>query len=509
MAFCMHRPSRAFSRLSGVRAAEQQVQSEIEHISKRRHHVSGSCLKPCTCRNLPLSTQDGDLGSMFAPYGSVLEKRILPLVDGAMGAGALVRMGSTEEATAAIGGLHNQTPMGATLPLLLRYADTPEEKARKAAKRDRSGAFVPQNQPAQGPFSPAARMQQPYQSTPGQMQQGYPSNPTGHQMQSPMGSYPSGGYPQAQQMQAPMDGYAAPGGYSSAQPGYQQQQQPQQQPQQMPQQQPMAGGQSQTAGYYPGPQQGGMQGYPNQPAAAPAFSGVADAGGIPGLGGPKQPQNDFSAYSAQGTPGPTGMNGQFSGHGAASATGTPGGPGGQPPYMPAANAAGPASTPGMNGNFMQMPGPAPGGGPFMQGGMQQGFGPQGGGLPPGGPPMMGGPSMGGPGFGPPGGMGVPMQPMGGPMGMPMQPQGYTPSSLYVKNLPPEADKLFLYEKFAPFGAIQGLKLLTHDTGKCKGVAFVNFSSNQAASEAIAALHQTKVGERVLHVSLQLFRGQRG
>lgn len=32
------------------------------------------------------------------------------------------------------------------------------------------------------------------------------------------------------------------------------------------------------------------------------------------------------------------------------------------------------------------------------------------------------------------------------------------ASLYVKNLPPLADKLFLYEKFAPFGAILSVKV---------------------------------------------------
>lgn len=32
------------------------------------------------------------------------------------------------------------------------------------------------------------------------------------------------------------------------------------------------------------------------------------------------------------------------------------------------------------------------------------------------------------------------------------------SSLYVKNLPPEADKCFLYERFAPFGAIMSVKV---------------------------------------------------
>ena len=35
---------------------------------------------------------------------------------------------------------------------------------------------------------------------------------------------------------------------------------------------------------------------------------------------------------------------------------------------------------------------------------------------------------------------------------------HAPSSVYVKNLPPEADKLFLYEKFAPYGGISSVKV---------------------------------------------------
>ena len=36
-----------------------------------------------------------------------------------------------------------------------------------------------------------------------------------------------------------------------------------------------------------------------------------------------------------------------------------------------------------------------------------------------------------------------------------QPQA---TSLYIKNLPPEADKLFLYERFAPHGGIASVKV---------------------------------------------------
>ena len=52
------------------------------------------------------------------------------------GAGALVRLNSIEEAAHAIEALNNRPPVpGSALPLLVRFADSPEEKARKLAKR--------------------------------------------------------------------------------------------------------------------------------------------------------------------------------------------------------------------------------------------------------------------------------------------------------------------------------------------------------------------------------------
>lgn len=79
-------------------------------------------------------------------------------------------------------------------------------------------------------------------------------------------------------------------------------------------------------------------------------------------------------------------------------------------------------------------------------------------------------------------------------------------SLYVKNLPPEADKLYLYEKFAVYGAISSVKVLTDEmSGICKGVGFVNFLEQAAAMEAIRAMDGLKIGDKHLHVSLQTHR----
>lgn len=42
-----------------------------------------------------------------------------------------------------------------------------------------------------------------------------------------------------------------------------------------------------------------------------------------------------------------------------------------------------------------------------------------------------------------------------------------------QNLPVDADKLFLYEKFSPYGAILSVKVLNDpQSGQCRGVGFV-------------------------------------
>ncbi|KAK9908116.1 hypothetical protein WJX75_002897 [Coccomyxa subellipsoidea] len=73
------------------------------------------------------------------------------------------------------------------------------------------------------------------------------------------------------------------------------------------------------------------------------------------------------------------------------------------------------------------------------------------------------------------------------------------ASLYIKNLPPDADKLYLYERFARFGAILSVKIMTEDaTGKCKGVGFVNYATYDAACVAVASMHGTAADGGILH-----------
>ena len=78
--------------------------------------------------------------AIFQTYGSVKELKVLPGPPGPEGhssAGALVRMGSSEEAAQAIAGVNAwaaSTGTGnGTFPLSVKYADSPEERARCGA----------------------------------------------------------------------------------------------------------------------------------------------------------------------------------------------------------------------------------------------------------------------------------------------------------------------------------------------------------------------------------------
>lgn len=257
-------------------------------------------------RNLPNTLDDRQLRDLFTPYGGVLDCRILHNGEGQRGAGALVRMASVEEATLAINALNGQRPPGGSDILLVRYADTEEEKAKR---KDRKKP---------GPVAGGTARFSPYTI-------------------------------------APKPGIA-----------------------------PMAG--------------------MIQPAPGPAYS-------IPG----------YSAWPA-GVADPMAAVGAYQSNGAYAMHGMPG--------------------------YEMYTAP-----------------------------------------------------------IPQQPQEQC-SSIYIKNLPSDCGKLFLYEKFAPFGPIQSVKTLEDETGACRGVGFVNFGDGGAASRAVQALNGAKVGERNLHVSLQAHRPPR-
>jgi hypothetical protein len=77
------------------------------------------------------------------------------------------------------------------------------------------------------------------------------------------------------------------------------------------------------------------------------------------------------------------------------------------------------------------------------------------------------------------------------------------SSLYIKGMPEDADKLWLYEKFARFGGINSVRVLIDEqTGKCNGIGFVNYVTADAARLAQETMNGVSMGDRLLHVMVQ-------
>jgi len=73
--------------------------------------------------------------------------------------------------------------------------------------------------------------------------------------------------------------------------------------------------------------------------------------------------------------------------------------------------------------------------------------------------------------------------------------------LYVGNLPFTATEESLVDAFSQFGTVDSAKLITdRETGRSKGFAFVEMSSDAEASAAIGKLHGADFGGRQMNVS---------
>jgi RNA recognition motif-containing protein len=73
--------------------------------------------------------------------------------------------------------------------------------------------------------------------------------------------------------------------------------------------------------------------------------------------------------------------------------------------------------------------------------------------------------------------------------------------LYVGNLSYDTTELELRETFGKFGTVADAKVVTdRDTGRPRGFAFVEMSSDQEAQEAIAQLNGRELGGRALNVN---------
>ena len=75
------------------------------------------------------------------------------------------------------------------------------------------------------------------------------------------------------------------------------------------------------------------------------------------------------------------------------------------------------------------------------------------------------------------------------------------SKIYVGGLPYSATDQQLQELFAPHGSVASAKVITDKfTGQSRGFGFVEMSSDEEASKAIAALNGTQMDGRTLTVN---------
>lgn len=83
------------------------------------------------------------------------------------------------------------------------------------------------------------------------------------------------------------------------------------------------------------------------------------------------------------------------------------------------------------------------------------------------------------------------------------------SELFVRNLPWKADEEQVSDYFSKFGKVQNVKILyDRNTGKAKGIGFVNFASRRDAENAISANDDLEIDGRKIDVNFSNQRRDR-
>lgn len=76
------------------------------------------------------------------------------------------------------------------------------------------------------------------------------------------------------------------------------------------------------------------------------------------------------------------------------------------------------------------------------------------------------------------------------------------SRLYVSNLNYETNEQEIRAAFEAFGPVSDVKIITdRETGRARGFAFVQMSTNEDAREAINQLHDSMLGGRSIRVAV--------
>ena len=77
-----------------------------------------------------------------------------------------------------------------------------------------------------------------------------------------------------------------------------------------------------------------------------------------------------------------------------------------------------------------------------------------------------------------------------------------PKKLFVGNLPFTVSQETLQELFSQYGEIVNVALITDRmTGRSKGIAFIEYTTEESANEAIKALHNYELEGRNIVVSI--------
>jgi hypothetical protein len=82
----------------------------------------------CYVKYIPTCLHSSDLRGIFELFGEVKEIKIFPCFDRYKGSSALVQMGSLEDASRAIANLNGLKPPGSLCELVVRFAESKEEK---------------------------------------------------------------------------------------------------------------------------------------------------------------------------------------------------------------------------------------------------------------------------------------------------------------------------------------------------------------------------------------------
>lgn len=78
--------------------------------------------------------------------------------------------------------------------------------------------------------------------------------------------------------------------------------------------------------------------------------------------------------------------------------------------------------------------------------------------------------------------------------------GVEPNKLFIRGLPIKYSKEDVEQLFKPYGCTD-VRLITHKSGRPKGLAYVEFPNEQLANEALKAKDQCQIGDHIISVAI--------